>query len=136
MVVTSLPDLVIELTIHMDKSMGSMGNASSLSGTSIQLHEMFKKNIPSICNGVLPHAVTGCSQARDFFHAQQEIATTSLPILNDPTQATIKRVVEFLLEARSAKRALGLYEKEVLADHGYNSIERTQFTQAVYRALT
>lgn len=84
----------------MYKSMGSMGNASSLSGTSIQLHEMFKKNIPSICNGVLPHAVTGCSQARDFFHAQQEIATMSLPILNDPTQATIKRIVEFLLMQR------------------------------------
>lgn len=74
-------------------------------------------------------------KARDFFHAQQEIATTSLPILTDPTQATIKRVLESPMEARNAKIALGLYEKEVLADHEYNSTERTQFTQAYYRAL-
>lgn len=143
---TSLPDLPPELIIYISKFIHKFKDASNLSKTSHQMHDLF--NIASICKPIFPRAIDWYAQACELFAAQQEYAATN-PLLAESAQAMIHRVRYLLSEAHTAQRALQFFEDAVFrpteAKSGYSSCygcrvlrltERNDFTKAYCRVMT
>jgi hypothetical protein len=145
---TLLPDLLPELIIHIYKFMHNFKDASNLSKTSHQMHDLFITNIISICKAILPRAIDSYAQACDLLAAQQEYTATNPPLV-EPAQAMIHRVRWLLSEAHTAQRALQFFEDAIFrpieAKSDYSNCygcrvlhltERSDFTRAYYRVMT
>lgn len=65
----ALPNLPTELIIHVFSSVDKIGSAAALSQTSHRLHEIWRHNLPSICDAVFPRMIECYDQARQLLEA-------------------------------------------------------------------
>lgn len=162
----SLSDLPTELIVHVFKSVDNIRSAAVLSQTSHHFHSVWRYNLSSICDSVIPREIECYDQARQLLEARAQsdivVGESSLPI-EEKADAAILRVRMLFTNADHAYEAVKGFEAEIPCeelmtpeefepfkstctcdlidydDEGYpivGEVSRSRFLQGYYRALT
>ncbi|CAD6576422.1 MAG: hypothetical protein ASARMPRED_007723 [Alectoria sarmentosa] len=152
-----LSDLPTELIVHVFKSVDDISSASTLSQTSRYLHIIWRYNLTSIFDAVLPQMIE-CYDEADQFLEISATATSlaSPPSTEDQAKAAIVRAKDLFTIARIAYDAqllctCGNWERrsELVGRRGYTGISsdqsdpigpepcsHTSFVRGFYRAMS
>ena len=141
----SITDLAPELIIQILKSSDNFADATSLSVTSRRMFTIWKMNVDSICEAILPRVIDCFEQARELLTAQERPRGEKDSVLC--FQSAIDRVRWMLKRADIAAEAAAAYLKHGTMCRGETytlpveremsmRADRTDFIRAHYRATT
>ena len=109
----SLPNLPNELILHLYKSFDKVNEAAALSHTSRHFHTIWRYNLTSICDAVLPKVIRCYSQ-----HCQLAEARANSDLVvnqssdDDGAKAAVVRAQAMLNDDTLAGYALGIFENQ------------------------
>ena len=158
----SLSDLPNELIVHVFKSVDNIGSAAALSQASHHLHKVWRYNLPSICDAVLPRMIECYEQAHQLLEARAKsdlVAGEWSLSIEEKAYAAILRSSVLFTNADIVHEALKWFEGDLTAhwedtperfeqcacdgtglDHHDNRtlvrFSRRRFLQGCYRALS
>lgn len=139
----TLTDLAPELLVQILKSSDCFEDVTSFSSTSRQMFIIWKTNIDTICDAILPRVVPCFAQARELIDAQEKAEGDEHFIFG--YQFAVGRAQWMLKRADVAAKALKYFQNDfpsrnkegfLMGKNSLTSADRTDFFQAYYRAMT